>query len=278
MVRAWLLSGATLAGSGCSVVIVESAYIDQAEDALATYYAQNLEGRWIRSPITDYARLSRGGSQEFEVNLAAGQVAGVLGSCDKDCVDLNIEVFDASGRRLAFDADSGSTEQKYALAQFSSEESASYRVEIGLADCITDDCFVAWWVVLDRSGTEAVSELDMFYNDELSARWEPLSIIQSSDLPAGEGYAIQQALDAGQTFGVIAACDAACTNLEVQVFRASDGRRVAFNQEETRLPFVEFETAELADYRIEIGMTECTNEPCSFAYMVIRQRQVGESN
>jgi hypothetical protein len=271
------LSLLVVMAAACSVKVREVGFQREAEQSLLDEYEQSLAGRW--SPSSEIEHVSLGGNEThtLDVSLAAGQIAAVLGSCDEDCLDLNIEVLGPDGFQVARDEGSAGG-AKYPFAQFSSQDSATYKVVIGMADCSAEPCSVAFWVMRDRSGSEAASDLFRFYGEELASEWaREAPVIQSSNLAAGRAYAVDRDFAVGQTIGVVAACDANCVDLNIEV-RGPDGFQVARDEdtlERARYPFAQFAPRVTGTYRIEFGMAECNEEPCSFAYWVVRKRASG---
>jgi hypothetical protein len=257
----------------CTPIVSEQIFLNQARGSLQTHFEQNLATDWTPSSDVTLLYLDQGETVDLEVSTAAGQRAGVLGSCDDDCVDLNIEIFDTDGFRVAYDAQEADA-AKYPFARFTAGDSSTHRVRFGMAECRSEPCYVAYWVVRDRSASgQVVSGLYDHYRLTMAADWETSSIIQTANLGEEARYAITRVFEGGRMAGVIAVCDTNCANLDIQVFDA-DGFRVAYEQQaddmESR-PFASFPVERTGSYRVEFGMAECRRDPCSFAYMLMQE-------
>ena len=201
----------------CSVKVREAGFQREAERGLLGYYEQELEGSWIPSSDIEYVSLGQRDTVSLDVMIAGGQVAGVLGSCDDDCVDLNIDVFDADGFRVPRESGGPGTD-KYPFAQFTAEDSITYRVRIGMVACTDEPCSVAYWVMRDRSGSgQAISELVDYYGDQRAAGWAASSIIQTSNLGHRQSFRRRRVFEGGRTAGALAVCDSNCVDLDIQV-------------------------------------------------------------
>jgi hypothetical protein len=259
----------------CSVKVREAGFQREAEQGLRGYYEQELEGSWIPSSDIEYVSLGQRDTVPLTVMIEGGQVAGVLGSCDDDCVDLNIDVFDSDGFRVPPETGGPGTD-KYPFAQFTAEDSTTYRVRIGMAECIDEPCSVAYWVMRDRSGSgQAVSELVDYFGDQRAAGWAASSIIQTSNLGHRQSVRRSRVFQRGRTAGALAVCDSTCVDLDIQVFDA-DGFRVPIEEEAprgARFPFVSFRVEETGTYDFQFGMAECKRDPCAFAFLLVEKEE-----
>jgi hypothetical protein len=255
------------------VAVSEGIYQGEARNALLEYYDQSLADSWTMSSDVEYVDLDRGDAQSLDVSLSSGQIAGVTASCDEDCVDLNIEVKDADGFTVVRDQVVEGT-ARYPFVEFSTVDSATYNVEIGMADCTAEPCWVAYLVLRDRSTAgRSFEDLSRVYRTELSSEWPLSSIIQSANLGTGR-YVFRRDFVVGQPVRILALCAEQCLDLNIEV-KDPDGftatREEPLNAGAGTGAYAEFIPASVGTYEVEIGTRECTEQPCAFSYMVVRK-------
>jgi hypothetical protein len=83
--------------------------------------------------------LRSGQPQYWEVQLARGASYQIVGVCDQDCKDVDMEVYDSSGNSVGSDT----LADDYPRVAFVPATSGTYSVKIWLHQCSTEPCYAA---------------------------------------------------------------------------------------------------------------------------------------
>lgn len=90
-------------------------------------------------------RLNEGGTVSVELDVPAETSVQVMGDCDEDCLDLDLGVYDATGRLLGEDR----LDDYYPIASFVSGTKGRITLELELVDCEAAYCYTAYSVFID---------------------------------------------------------------------------------------------------------------------------------
>lgn len=82
------------------------------------------------------AVLGQGRETLYRVDLTAGSSYYFSGACDHDCEDLDLQIIDAAGNRVASDT----AEDDVPIVSFVPEASGGYTVRMVMAACKADPC------------------------------------------------------------------------------------------------------------------------------------------
>jgi hypothetical protein len=80
--------------------------------------------------------LNQDATQAITLSLEIGREYHILGACDNDCTDVDLALFDASGRQVSIDA----AEDDYPVVSVSPPRSGTYRVVVSMAKCSSEPC------------------------------------------------------------------------------------------------------------------------------------------
>ena len=262
------LAAGTAAVSGCTAIITKQIYIGQAEQALRQEYSDNLSQSWTEGSVLERMELAQGQSAAFEVRVLSGEAVGVLAACDQDCSGLNLEIRDADG----FPVDRViSGEDNRPFASVEPGPAHVYTAQITMAACADDPCFVSYWVM--RTPSPEVRELVTYYQETLQSEWDAIGPTQRGALERLRTTEFPVDLLRGEDISIVAACDPDCVDLNIQVVDAE-----GFPLDQTiagteRIPTSTFAVAATGTYQLRVGMAECTDDPCSFAYWILERRR-----
>lgn len=92
-------------------------------------------------------RLDEGQTARIELDVPAGTSVQVMGDCDEDCIDLDLGIYNASGKLLGEDR----LDDFYPIVTFVSESEGRIELELDLVDCAAAYCYAAYSVFIDRS-------------------------------------------------------------------------------------------------------------------------------
>ena len=83
--------------------------------------------------------LRSGQPQYWEVQLARGATYQIVGVCDSDCSDVDMEVYDGNGNSVGSDT----LADDYPRVQLTPTTSGTFSVKIWLHACSTEPCYAA---------------------------------------------------------------------------------------------------------------------------------------
>ncbi|MBD0266992.1 hypothetical protein [Pseudanabaena sp. FACHB-2040] len=111
-------------------------YVRQVQSRL-----MNLASRMGYEPVADpyVSLLGRDTYDSTTYYLEAGISYLVMATCDEDCLDLDLELYDAEGNLLTYDDAVDPTP----MVTFTPEVSGPYTVDIIMYSCSVDSCYQA---------------------------------------------------------------------------------------------------------------------------------------
>ncbi|MDH5805344.1 MAG: hypothetical protein OEZ54_09165 [Gemmatimonadota bacterium] len=81
--------------------------------------------------------LNQGSSETFTVRLVGGMEYALVGVCDNDCSDIDLEVFGPNGNSL----DSDFEVDDFPVLEFTAPSNGSYTVEVSMPGCSVEPCY-----------------------------------------------------------------------------------------------------------------------------------------
>lgn len=82
------------------------------------------------------------------VTLNAGAQIAVLGVCDNDCTDVDLQVYSQDGTKIGEDLDT----DDYPVVAFTPQYSGTFRVRVMMATCNTNPCYYGVQVFANGGG------------------------------------------------------------------------------------------------------------------------------
>ena len=211
--------------------------------------------------------LIEGDAEDVWINLRAGLDYAIVGVCDRDCVDLNIELFDFLDNIV----DSDFELDKAPVVLVPAPSSGRYRVRISLARCNIDPCFFGLAVYGRNEMTVARPDarwLEQIYGQiEYAERtfaasgFTPVDRPKSGSLPQGQGEDLFLELAGGKSYALVGVCDADCSDVDLAVYDEWD-EPVDADYKPDDLPVVIMRPARGGRFRVRIYMAACSTEPC----------------
>lgn len=212
----------------------------------------------------------------------------VVGQCDDDCTDLDLEVDPLDGASLGSDLEPDSSP----VVAFSLTEATKVIVTLSMIDCSTRRCYAGfrWYHRSDAAatatdgpaaGTIPASADGASYR---AGSWQEQVLGQFEGLPtdgvtlvkdrlelleADARTSFDLTLDTGHYLGV-AACDNDCTDLDMAV-EDSSGERDSDVLADAH-PVVEFEVTDRDRYTFEVRMIDCATASCGYGFRLYRVR------
>jgi len=71
------------------------------------------------------------------VTLSAGAQIAILGVCDNDCSDVDLQIYGQDGTKIGEDLDT----DDYPVVAFTTQYAGTYRVRVMMATCNTNPCY-----------------------------------------------------------------------------------------------------------------------------------------
>jgi hypothetical protein len=236
--------------------------------------------RLFRSPIF---RLNEGATQDYPIDMRAGQRYMIGGVCDNDCPDLDIKLIDPSGNEVAEDTATDSVP----IVNHSPSKSGTYKVRVVMYDCNTAPCS-AGLTIMGTGGGAAVrapdtsvnrpaptagqydaqvnSQLDSFERGQSSAVRLFRSPIFRLNEGADRDFVVT--LIAGVNYKIAGVCDNDCPDLDIKLID-QNGNTLASDALTDSLPIVDFRPTRGGAYRVRMVMYDCNNAPCSAGVTVM---------
>jgi len=75
--------------------------------------------------------------ESIMINLTGGRRYAIIGVCDNDCRDVDLQVFSGDGTKIGEDLEV----DDQPLVQFSAQYTGQYRVKVLMANCNTNPCY-----------------------------------------------------------------------------------------------------------------------------------------
>lgn len=88
-----------------------------------------------RAPVI--GNLNNQSDESHQVNLTGGRRYAIIGVCDNDCRDVDLQVFSGDGTKIGEDLET----DDQPLVNFTAQYSGQYRVKVLMANCNTNPCY-----------------------------------------------------------------------------------------------------------------------------------------
>jgi len=207
--------------------------------------------------------LAAGESGSIDLNLNAGTEYSLIGVCDDDCSDMDLELHDAAGREV----DSDLEFDDVPVISATPDQAAAYRLTIGMVRCETDPCYYGIRL-LGRPATEPDEhhdivrrQLDGFAAELAKQGYQRTHGFRISALDQAGKAEFVVRLKAGTTYAIGGFCDDDCSDLDLAVF--TDGADPAVQDVlADDHPAVDLEVTSTGVFRVRVTMASCANQPC----------------
>lgn len=209
----------------------------------------------------------------------------IVGVCDGDCDDLDLQIDTPSGDTLDTDIE----DDDAPVLEFTTDaDSLYYKLLVDMVSCDTDACFYGVGVFKTDADTPASSD-DSDYEDIVDGQ---LAKIHERVLEAAQndGRVVTQILEHKsmlmtgtedvialedvkefERYAAIAVCDQDCDAMGLTLetkFASVEPKVSAESTERTDVPMIEFSGRPLSDHNLMVSMTECSSEPCFYGLVV----------
>lgn len=112
-------------------------YMTQLTNQMVRHADQYMSGKELSAALT--GRLAQGERDQLTIELDRGGAFSFLAVCDNDCTDIDLRVYDPSGKLVGEDV----LLDDYPVVSFTASHSATYTVEVIMATCSVAPCYYA---------------------------------------------------------------------------------------------------------------------------------------
>lgn len=266
-----------------SPVSAQDRYVDQVQGYLDLAQATIVnEGFTYEGESSGW--MAAGAEAGLVVALPAGEYA-VVGQCDDDCTDLDVEADRLDGTALGADREPDSAP----VVLFALTEVTKVVLTLGMVDCATTRCYAGFrWYhrgqgasgAVDAPAAAAIPVIGEgehepgSWQNQVLAQFEVIptvGVTRVSDrmelLGADAQTSFTLDLDPGSYVGV-AACDNDCTDLDMVVGNGTG--EVDSDVLIDAHPVVEFEVADPDRFTFEVRMIDCSTASCGYGFRLYR--------
>lgn len=219
--------------------------------------------------------LELGSPYLWAVTLRAGVNYRIYGACDDDCTDLDMEIYDASGR-LA-DRDVAADDKPY--VQITPERTGPHYVRMWLYACDAEPCFSGARVIYGgtprerapaaQTATIAEGGHAQVVQSELDAASAPLDASGATrfgddaiaPLALNAEHSVTVTLERRVRYTFVGACDQDCSDVNLEIIDAR-GRRVAIDRATNDRPSVSISPGSAGEFVVRATLAQCSAEPC----------------
>ncbi len=139
-----MTSGGGSGGGGGAAVSGNTPHAQQAREELTRRvpgFFPRADG-WAITSEAEVRTLTDGASEELSLSLSGGVDYGVIATCDEDCHDIDLYVYDDAGNEL----DSDTLGDDYPVLNFRTPYSGTYTVRVRMYECSVEPCYYAYEV------------------------------------------------------------------------------------------------------------------------------------
>ena len=211
------------------------------------------------------AVLESGRSMAITVPLLEDAEYMVVAYCDDRCVNLDLVLFDSSGKEIQADR----LPDKEPILALTAETTGEYYIQAEAVECSEASCAVAVGI-LGRTdepgvgpGEDMGSRLILASAELTSAGFTQIEGERRGALGTNQTVDLPVTLDEGSEYRIIGVCDIDCLDLDLALFDPG-GVEVASDYWEDALPILVHRPDTTGEYRVEVIMIACQVEPCSF--------------
>lgn len=236
-----------------------------------------LEDRGYAMTTDPYdSSLDDGESEDFWINLDGGDNYAIVGVCDNDCSDIDLEVFDSNGNSL----DSDYQVDDAPVLEFTAPRSGRYRIHVYMATCDVNPCYYGVGTYAAGAGGGELNEYERQVQAQLSRVSRDLEgdgytqthPTRSGSLDEGDERSFRVNLRTGFTYSIRGQCDADCDDMDLAIYD-SNGNEVDSDYMIDDFPILTVRPNMTQEFRVVISMPGCSAEPCYYGVGIWGRRE-----
>lgn len=210
--------------------------------------------------------LNEGRNEEVNVRLRAGVRYAIVGVCDQDCKDLDLVLYNASGRELASDVG----QDDVPVVEITPEREGVYMARAVMADCSKEPCHFGLGLYassVDPFERQVRQQLDTAAQKLGKSGFELTHQIHTGELRQNEQEDVTVELDRGRSYVIVGVCDSDCKDVDLRLLNPR-GREVDSDVERDDYPAVAVEPDRSEKYTVRAIMATCNSAPCRYGFGV----------
>jgi hypothetical protein len=234
-------------------------------------------------------QVQRGSLDDTEANdlwidLRGGMEYAIVGVCDQDCTDIDLEIFDGDNS-----VDSDYEVDDTPVLQVAPAYGAEYRLHVYMANCRTEPCYYGVGIY-GREVAGATREVSMSDDRGESGRWGAQverqmdrasdafrreGFRQTHEMHAGtledeaaEDFYIR--LRAGSVYALLGVCDEDCDDIDLAIYD-ENGQEIDSDYQTDDVPLVRVTPWQTGQFRVHVYMASCHTAPCYYGVGVFGQ-------
>jgi hypothetical protein len=203
---------------------------------------------------------------EVSVRLRAGVRYAIVGVCDEDCKDLDLVLYNATGRELASDVQ----QDDVPVVEVTPDRDGVYMARAVMANCSAEPCSYGLGLF-----SASVDRFERQVREQLSTAAEKLGKsgfslthhIYTGELKHNEDENVTVELDRGRGYLIVGVCDNDCKDVDLRLYDAA-GREVDQDVERDDYPAVAVDVNRSTKYTVRTNMASCSRSPCRYGFGV----------
>ncbi len=262
-----------------SEVPAETDYEGQVRYQLDALHRTLAREGYVRTVDAHVARINADSRERFTVDLDAGVEYRIVATCDNDCTDVDLYLYDPTGELV----DSDQLDDDVPVVSVTPRKGGRYALEGAMYECSTEFCFIgigAWArdaAASDQFGNDGGGQTNRYVQavadalDTARDRYRSNGLRQAGTYQVGtvaSGESQRFSFEAGGPGSVLAVCDQDCGDLDLLLYDAA-GDLVDSDQLDDRVPIVEVPGA--GRYTAEVKMYQCSTAVCYYGAGLFRQ-------
>jgi hypothetical protein len=209
--------------------------------------------------------LKSGQSMAIRATLFEGSDYMVVGYCDDACTNLDLTLFDPSGKEIQADR----LPDSEPILTITAEVSGDYVIQVDTGECSVDGCEIAVGILGGSPepgvspGEDMAARLTLFGAELMSMGFTKFGDERRGSLNTDQTITVPFLLQEGWEYRMTGVCDRDCFDLDL-VLLDPRGAEVASDVFEDALPILAHAPDTTGEHQVEVIMVACDVEPCAF--------------
>ncbi len=221
---------------------------------------------------------------DFWIELRGGMEYAIVGVCDQDCTDVDLEIFEGQ-TSVASDYEVDDTPVLQVVPGYAGE----YRIHVYMANCRTEPCYYGVGIY-GREVAQATREVSLGSDGSENGRWTAQverqmerasdafrreGFIQTHEMHSGsldaegsEDYYVR--LRGGLTYALLGVCDEDCDDIDLAIYD-ENGDQIDADYKTDDVPLVRVAPWQSGQFRVHVYMASCHTAPCFYGVGVFGQ-------
>ncbi len=227
-------------------------------------FLESASGFHLLGTINDGV-LKSGQSMAIRATLFEGSDYMVVGYCDDACTNLDLTLFDPSGKEVQADR----LPDSEPILTITTEVSGDYVIQVDTGECSVDGCEIAVGILGSSPepgvipGEDMAARLTLFGAELMSMGFTEIGDENRGALNTDQIITLPLTLQEGWEYRIAGVCDRDCFDLDL-VLNDPGGAAVASDVFEDPVPILAHAPDTTGEHQVEVIMVACGVEPCAF--------------